>query len=115
MGDRYKLANMRAVLAHDCSEAEFLAYLNTLEPDENLDVGGDDARAQAETWGRIPRTYIRLTGDLGVPIALQDRYIAEADALTPDNPFDVHSLDCSHVRVLVHPEETTAILAGLAR
>lgn len=115
IGEREKLANMKAVLARDCSETEFLAYLNTLEPDENLDVGGDDARAQAETWGRIPRTYIRLTGDLGMPIALQDRFIAEADALTPDNPFDVHSLDCSHVRILVRPEETAAILADLVR
>ncbi|MEQ4208972.1 alpha/beta hydrolase [Actinopolymorpha sp. B9G3] len=114
MADPDKLASLKAVLADDCTEAEFLAYLNTLEPDENLDVGGDDARAQADTWGRVRRTYIRLTRDAAIPIALQDRFIAEADALTPDNQFDVHSLDSSHVRVLVHPEDTAAILAGLA-
>jgi pimeloyl-ACP methyl ester carboxylesterase len=114
MAEPDKLGNLKAVLADDCTESEFLAFLNTLEPDENLDVGGQGARARADTWGGIPRTYIRLTRDRGLPIALQDRFIAEADSLTPDNPFDVYSLDCSHVRILVHPAETAAILSGLA-
>jgi pimeloyl-ACP methyl ester carboxylesterase len=111
-GDR--LAGLKEVLFADGTEAEFLAFLNVLEPDENLDVGGPDDRARADTWGRVPRTYVRLTRDRSLPVALQDRFIAEADALTPDNPFDVHSLDVSHVQPLVHPKPLAAILAGLA-
>ncbi|OXM53566.1 alpha/beta fold hydrolase [Amycolatopsis alba] len=106
------LAALKTAMLEDGTEQEFFAYLNTLEPDESLDAGTE--RADAATWGRIPRTYIRLTGDLSMPLALQDRFIKEADALTPDNPTDVRSLDSSHVRFLMHPREAAAILAGLA-
>lgn len=40
--------------------------------------------------------------------------IREADALTPDNPFDVRTLDGSHLRWLVHPEPAAELLAGLS-
>jgi hypothetical protein len=66
------------------------------------------------TWGRVPHTYVRLTEDRAMPLALQDRFIAEADALVPDNPFDVHSLASSHLRFQVHPREFVDILDGLA-
>ncbi|HEX6351966.1 alpha/beta hydrolase [Actinophytocola sp.] len=102
------LAALKKAMLADGSEQEFLAYLNTLEPDESLDAGTE--RVDAATWGRIPRTYIRLARDTSIPIALQDRFIREADALTPDNPFDVRTLESSHVGFLVHPEEAAALL-----
>jgi hypothetical protein len=49
-----------------------------------------------------------------MPLALQDRFIAEADALTPDNPTDVRSIDSGHLRFQIHPAELVAILDGLA-
>lgn len=49
-----------------------------------------------------------------MPLALQDLFIEEADALTPDNQFDAHSLDAAHVEPLIRPERTAAILASLA-
>jgi hypothetical protein len=49
-----------------------------------------------------------------MPPALQDRLIADADKLTPDNPFDPHSLDSSHAGFLVHPGQAADLLAGLA-
>lgn len=109
------LASLKYSMLDDGTQEEFLAFLNTLEPDEILDCGGPGDRADAGSWGRIPRTYIRLTRDTSIPPALQDRFIAEADALTPDNRFDVHSLDSSHVRFLIHPEPAAAVLGGLAR
>lgn len=109
------LAALKNAMLADGTDQEFLAYLNTLEPDESLDAGTADDRAHAETWGRIPRTYLRLTNDTSIPIALQDRFIGEADALTPNNPFDVHSIDSSHVGFLIRPQPAAAILAGLAR
>jgi pimeloyl-ACP methyl ester carboxylesterase len=107
------LATLREAVLADGTDDEFHGYLNTLEPDESLDAG--EERADAATWGRIPRTYVRLTADRSMPIALQDRFIADADALTPDNPFDVHSLDVSHAAVLVRPAETAALLSSLLR
>ena len=73
------------------SDAEFYAMLAYLQPDESLTVGRENSQVQAGTWGRIPRTYIRHTADRMIPIALQDRMIAEADRLTPHNRFDVHT------------------------
>ncbi|MEU5909173.1 hypothetical protein [Micromonospora sp. NPDC047527] len=48
-----------------------------------------------------------------MPIALQDRFIADADALTPGNRFDVRSLDVSHAAVLVRPGEAAALPSEL--
>ncbi|MGW0231328.1 alpha/beta hydrolase [Actinopolymorpha singaporensis] len=108
------LAALRTAMLADGTEDDLHSFLNTLEPDESLDAGGPDDRAQAATWGRIPRTYVRLTEDRSIPVSLQDRFIAEADALTPDNPFQVHSLDSSHVGFLIRPGQAAKILAGLA-
>lgn len=80
-----------------------------LEPDEAVTLGPG-----TDTWGRIPRTYIRLTRDRSIPLALQDKFIRDADASTPDNPFDGHSIDSSHVGFMVRPREIAAVLAGLA-
>ena len=103
------LATLKRALLADGTDSEFYAFLATLEPDECLDAGTD--RAEADTWGRVPHSYVRLTGDQSIPIALQDRFIAEADALTPANPFDVHSLDSGHLRALLRPSELAGILA----
>jgi pimeloyl-ACP methyl ester carboxylesterase len=103
------LAELKTALFAEGTEREFLAFLNTLEPDESIDAGIE--RVEPEMWGRVPHTYVRLAQDTSIPPALQDRFIREADALTPDNPFDVHTLDSSHVGFLVRPAEAAALLA----
>jgi pimeloyl-ACP methyl ester carboxylesterase len=113
-GDPDVLDRLQTALLDDGTRAELLAFLHHQEPDEALVVDEAATRGQAVTWGRIPRTYVRLTGDRAVPLALQDRFIAEADALTPDNPFDVRSIDSSHLRFQIHPGELVEILDGLA-
>ncbi|MGW2844941.1 alpha/beta fold hydrolase [Streptomyces sp. NPDC001274] len=112
--DPAALAAFKRAFAADLTDDEFRTLLNTFQPDENLDAGTPADRARAETWGRIPRTYVRLAADAGVPPAVQDRMIREADALTPDNPFDVRTLEGSHLRWLVHPKPAAELLAGLA-
>ncbi|MFE4974364.1 alpha/beta fold hydrolase [Kitasatospora sp. NPDC056651] len=112
--DPAALAAFKAAFAADLTDDEFRTFLNTFQPDENLDVGTTDDRAQAATWGRVPRAYVRLAADASIPPAAADRMIREADALTPENPFDVHTLDGSHLRWLVHPQPAAALLAGLA-
>ncbi|WP_326690057.1 MULTISPECIES: alpha/beta fold hydrolase [unclassified Streptomyces] len=108
------LSALKSAIHADGTDQEFLSYLNTLEPDESLDAGTATDRAHADTWGRIPRSYLRLTQDRSIPLALQDRFIKEGDALTPDNPFDVHSIDSSHVGFLIRPQQAATILAELA-
>ncbi|MEU4232296.1 alpha/beta hydrolase [Nonomuraea sp. NPDC026600] len=108
------LAGLKAALMADVTDDQFRAFLNILQPDESIAVMMSDARVHADTWGTIARTYIRLTGDLSLPVAMQDRLIAEADALTPDNPYDVHTLDTSHVGFLFRAAEVAAILDKLS-
>jgi pimeloyl-ACP methyl ester carboxylesterase len=108
------LAGLRQAFLADGTDDEFLTFLNTFQPDENLDVGTSEDRAQAETWGTIPRTYVRLAADTSIPPAMQDRLIREGDALTPDNPYDVHTLASSHLSWLVRPRAAAEVLAGLA-
>ncbi len=107
------LAALQAALLADGTRDELLAYLHTQDPDEALIVDEAATRADAATWGRIPRTYLRLTEDRSLPLPLQDRFIAEADALTPDNPFDVHSVPSSHLGWQLHPAQVVTILHKL--
>jgi hypothetical protein len=90
------LALLKEALQADATDAEFLATLNSMQPDESSQIPLADARVRRDTWGRVPRTYIRYTKDRCIPLALQDRMIAEADALTPGNRFDVRSVPTTH-------------------
>jgi hypothetical protein len=44
---------------------------------------------------------------------MQDRLIAEADALTPADPYAVHTLDTTHVGFVFRAAEVAAILDKL--
>lgn len=108
------LAGLKEAFLADGTDDELRAFLSTFQPDENLDAGTSTDRAQAGTWGTIPRTYVRLDADTSIPPAMQDRMIREGDALTPDNPYDVHTLASSHLSWLVRPRAAAELLAGLA-
>ncbi|SDS06904.1 alpha/beta hydrolase [Microlunatus soli] len=111
--DPEQLRGLKELLLADGTDDEFRALLSILQPDENRDAGGPDDLVRPDTWGRIPHSYLRLTEDRSIPIGLQDLFIAEADSLLPDNPFDVHTLQTSHVGPLVRPAPAAAILASL--
>lgn len=112
--DPVALAAYKAAFLADGTESELLAFLSTFQPDENLDAGGPDDRARADTWGTIPRTYVRLSEDASMPVAVQDRMIREGDALTPDNRYDVRTLTSSHLSWLVRPRPAAELLGSLA-
>jgi len=95
---------VKQCLAADFADDAVRRLLNQLEPDETAAIPVAEARGEAETWGRIPRTYVRFTLDRLIPVALQDRFIAEADRLTPDNPTDVRSVAAPHVGPFHRPE-----------
>jgi pimeloyl-ACP methyl ester carboxylesterase len=108
------LAAVKKAVAADYSDSEVRAMLNLLQPDETLSIFGADARGHADRWGRVPRTYVRFTDDLDLPLALQDRMIAEADRRTPRNRFDVRSVKAPHSGPMQRPE-VVAILDELGR
>ncbi|QFY14869.1 alpha/beta fold hydrolase [Nonomuraea phyllanthi] len=109
------LRAVKAAFMAEASEGELLAMLNTLLPDESLQVGSADARGHKEAWGRVPRVYIRHTRDRMIPLALQDRMIKDADATTPDNTFKVFSVEASHAPTAETYRQITEILHKLAR
>jgi hypothetical protein len=76
-------------------------------------VAFEDARGTAERWGAIPRTFIRTSEDRTIPPALQDRMIADADAATPENRFDVHTLPSSHSPFASMPDRLAEVLASV--
>lgn len=84
-----------------------------LHPDEHYDSLGAPVAVTPQRWGRIPRSYIRLTEDLALPPVTQDLMIAEADALTPGNPFDVRSLPGGHSPFMTRPAELAELIADL--
>lgn len=108
------LAAFKAAFLADGSDDEFRTALNTFQPDENLDGGSDADRGQVDTWGSVPRAYVRLAEDTSIPLAMQDRLIREGDALTPDNPYAVRTLPGSHLMWLVRPGPAAALLGELA-
>ncbi|MCG5214457.1 alpha/beta fold hydrolase [Streptosporangium sp. KLBMP 9127] len=109
------LAETKAALSADASDAEFMAMLNSSLPDDTLHVSGADSRGRKATWGRVPRTYIRHSQDMCIPVPLQDRMIADADALTPGNTFDVHTVRAAHAPSRASWAKIVDILDKLAR
>ncbi|SFQ64558.1 alpha/beta fold hydrolase [Amycolatopsis rubida] len=85
-----------------------------LHPDHPFSHFGTPVPLSAERWGRLPRTYIRLTGDLALPPATQDLMISEADQVTPDNPFQVRCLPGGHSPFVIRPAELAAMFAAIA-
>ncbi|MFD5828512.1 alpha/beta fold hydrolase [Lentzea sp. NPDC060358] len=87
----------------------------TLHPDEPLASLAGEYAVTAGRWGRVARSYVRMTGDLALPPATQDLMIDEADRTTPDNPFAVHSLPGGHSPFLTRPDELAELLARIVR
>lgn len=107
------LQAFKAAIMAEVTDEQFRTVVNYgMQPDESIQVGSADAQVDARTWGTIPRTYIRATLDRAIPLPLQDRMINEADALTPDNKFDVYSVDASHAGLLLRASEIADILIG---
>lgn len=105
------LQDAKAALMAEGTDEQFRTVINILEPDESIEVADANAQVDACTWGKIPRTYIRATCDREIPLVLQDRMIREADELTPDNKFDVYSVDASHIGIqLLRVSEIADIL-----
>lgn len=113
-GDPAYVEKSRLAFYGDVPTEDFIGFASYLNPDLPLAAVNDDARGSASRWGSIPRTFIRCTQDRALPLQLQDRMIAEADAMTPSNKFDVRTLEASHSPFASMPEVLASVLGGLS-
>ena len=94
----------------DVDRATFHAFANSLTPDQPLGYFTDSPKITKARWGRVPRTFILTTRDGALAPALQERFIREADLLTPDNQTRVVRIDSSHSPFASQPEKLAKAL-----
>lgn len=75
-------ARLKPALFPLSSDAVYTAFSNTWQPDFPFAILTADSRVDSQTWGTVPRSYIRFTDDGNIQVDQQDSLIAEADALT---------------------------------
>ncbi|MEV6061671.1 alpha/beta fold hydrolase [Nocardia asteroides] len=113
--DLRALEDFRAVNMPEATLEQMLTVINyAMQHEDSAHTQFADALVDPGTWGRIPRSYIRLTSDHVLAPALVTKMIDDADRLTPDNPFDVHTLPTGHIGVPLQASALATILAGLA-
>jgi hypothetical protein len=96
------------------TQRSFAAMNHLLTPDVPAGPVATPTVATRRALGCVPRAYIRCSEDRAVMPALQDRFIREADAWTPENPTRVLTLAASHSPFLSMPEQLAQALADLA-
>ncbi|MGW4401169.1 alpha/beta hydrolase [Amycolatopsis nivea] len=105
---------IRRAFLNDLPAAASDSWRQFLHPDHPFSSFVTPVPLSAERWGRIPRSYLRLTGDLALPPVTQDLMISEADQVTPDNPFQVRSLPGGHSPFVTRPAELATMFAAVA-
>lgn len=107
------LEKLRDAYYNDMSLDAALPLIRLLTPDTPLGAALADLRGTVDKWGKIPRTYVRTTLDHSVTPTLQDRLIADADSTTPQNKFDVRTLNASHGSFASMPQQLAQILTSV--
>lgn len=105
------IATIRRSLLHDLPLDAPQGWRHLLHPDLPLAIADAPVRVSPSRWGRIPRTFVRLTDDLALPTATQDLMIREADLAAPERRTEVRSLPGSHSPFLTRPDELAEQLA----
>ncbi|KAA5830103.1 alpha/beta hydrolase [Saccharopolyspora hirsuta] len=105
---------IRRAFLDDLPEGSPDSWRHFLHPDHAFASFTAPVEVTPGRWGRLPRTYVRLTDDLALPPATQGLMISEADQVTPDNPFQVRSLPGGHSPFVVRPAELATLLATIA-
>ena len=106
-------ALLKASFYADVSEADFAEFALHLHSDEPNGGALSPSEITPARFGRVPRHYIRTTQDCAVPLAGQDRMIAEVDG-TIGNTTMTHTLDSSHSPFLSQPGALSQILLDIA-
>jgi pimeloyl-ACP methyl ester carboxylesterase len=107
-------AQLKPALFPLSDDAVFTAFAHTWQPDFPFQMLTAPSQVDKDTWGQIPRTYIRFADDGNIQPAEQDKLIAAADTLTPQNKTDVHTVAGGHVDPFAAPAELAQILLRLS-
>jgi len=105
---------IRRAFLNDLAPGSADVWRQFLHPDHPYSSFTTPVLVTPQRWGRLPRTYVRLTDDLALPPSTQDLMVAEADRVVPDNPFRVHALPGGHSPFVTRPVELAALLAEIA-
>jgi pimeloyl-ACP methyl ester carboxylesterase len=99
---------------NDVPAEQLPAIFNMLTPDDPAAPSTATTSITQNRWGKIPRTFIRCTLDQAIPLAVQNALIAAADAFTPGNPTQIHTLRSSHSAFLSMPQQLASVLIKIA-
>lgn len=105
---------LRRAFLNDLPADSADSWRQFLHPDHPISSLTTPVPVSPERWGRISRTYLRLTDDRALPPATQDLMISEADQMVPDQPFQVHSLPGGHSPFVTRPAELATVLATIS-
>lgn len=108
------LAAAKSAFYADVSDVQFRAVAHLLTPDEPIALSATPTVKTAGRWGSVRRHYISCLQDRAIPPALQQRFIATADAFIPANKTVVHTLDTSHSPFVSAPRDLAALLSQIA-
>lgn len=103
----------KSVLYGDLTDQAFDDALASLHCDEPAQVAGVPSPATANRFGRVPRHYIRCTGDQALPIAGQDYMISNTDDILGGRTL-VHTLETSHSPFYSQPQALADVLLEIA-
>lgn len=106
--------SVRSAFLNDLPDHAPEGWRHLLHPDEPFSSLTAPVEITALRWGRIPRSYIRLTEDRALPPVTQDLMIAESDVVTPDLPLDVRDLPGGHSPFVTRPGELASLLVELS-
>ena len=104
---------LRDAFFGDVAPAVADAAIGLMTPDAPAGIALGATRLTSAGWGSVPRTYVTCARDMAIRPALQQRFIADADAAFPDNPTSVMALDSSHSPFLSMPGQVAGIVAKL--
>lgn len=112
-GDPEVLDVQHALMMADLDREKVPAALAYgLQPDEPIAALVGNAQVNTASWGRVPRTYVKTTGDEVITPAVQERMIREADTAAPENAFTVVEVNASHGVLLSRPSELADLLVA---
>ena len=103
---------LREAFYGDVAQESADAAIALLTPDAPAGVLTATTTLTAQGWGSVARTYVRCSQDYACPLALQRRFVAEADAAFPGNPTTVVELEASHSPFLSQPDAAADLIAA---
>ncbi|HYQ62921.1 alpha/beta hydrolase [Actinophytocola sp.] len=110
-GDPERQSVIREAFYHDVDDDTAAAAISLLTPDGPIGAPAETINVTAERYGAIPHTYVQCRQDKVFPLALQQLFVAEIDAVS-SRPTVVRQLETSHSPFLSQPAELALVIAS---